>query len=89
MNQGSGDGGIDTATQTKDDTFFANSVANLADGLFDVIGHGPLPFTFANLKQEIGEHFHTHLGVRHFGVKLHTVEITLWILDSCEGRVFS
>ena len=81
MNERSGDRGVDAPAQAKDDAFVADRIAYLADRLFDIVGHRPLRLALANLQEEVGEHFHSQLGVCHLRVELHPIKFTFGILD--------
>src|SRR5690606_11787685 len=59
--------------------------ADIGDGVFDDIGRGPQGFTAAQIKNEAGQDTQPLLGVGHFRVELHAVELAGVIAHGSDG----
>src|SRR5210317_154082 len=88
MNQSSGHRGVDPTGEAKDNFFTANLFPDPANSILDNLSGRPFAGAATNFTYE---GINKHLAARSmvdFGMELHTIEVTLKILDATDRSIF-
>jgi len=79
--------GVDAAADSAQHALAAHLCADSGDALLDKVAHRPVALAAAHRIQELAQQVHPKRRVRHFGMELHAVEVSLQIAHRRNGGV--
>src|SRR5205814_7165203 len=79
----------DAATESKHYFLVADLLPNSLASLLDEGAHRPIHRTTADMIDKVLENLFSARCVRHFGMELQSIELSLGVLDRGERRIFS
>ena len=87
MDQGGGNGGVDTAAETENDLLSGGFLLDFADAAFDEGLHGPVSGASADAHGEVADDFSSAVCVNDFGMELDSVDFLFGVADCGEFGV--
>src|SRR5690606_25222042 len=85
VDEGGGDGGVDSSGESADDAGVADLLADALHLFGDDVAGVPVTGEAGGAVQEVLDDALTVLGVTHFGVPLHAVQLALIVRERGDG----